>query len=262
MQDDLSKDLAPAAGEPIDPVEMARRDQRKSLPKRFYKEASIREENGAFVLTLDGKVARTPGRNPLSVPTRAAGEAMASEWAAQTDLIDPSTMPITRIVYSALDAVAREMAPVREEVVKYAGSDLLCYRAGEPTSLVAMQAEAWDPVLDWAREALEARFILSEGVMFVAQPEHAIDAVRKAVEAIDSPHSLAALHVMMTLTGSALLALAVARGRLTTEQAWSAAHVDEDFQIRAWGADAEAMARRERRRQEMEAAAKLIATAS
>jgi chaperone required for assembly of F1-ATPase len=261
MQDDLSKDIAAAPGEGIDPIEMARRDQRKALPKRFYKEAATREEDGHFVLTLDGRPARTPGRRPLALPTRELGEALAAEWGAQVEFIEPWTMPITRMTYSALDAVANEMAAVRDEIVKYAGSDLVCYRAGDPRGLVDLQARYWDPVLDWARQELGARFILAEGVMFVPQPDHAVEAVRNVVEAITSPIVLAAVHVIMTLTGSTLLALAVLRGRLSAQEAWAAAHVDEDFQIRHWGEDAEAAARRAQRWREMEAAAQLIRAA-
>ena len=257
MQDDLSNSLSPQPDEPIDPIAMARRDQRKALPKRFYKEAAARDENGSFVLTLDGRPARTPGRHPLALPTRVLGDALAAEWAAQQEFIDPATMPLTRIAYAAIDAVSQQMDAVREEIVKYAGSDLVCYRAGEPQSLVSMQAQHWDPVLDWARQDLGARFILSEGVMFAAQPDAAIAAIRQTVEAITVPTVLAGVHVMMTLTGSALLALAVLHGRLSAEEAWAAAHVDEDFQIRNWGEDAEAAARRVRRWSEMEAAARI-----
>ena len=258
MQDDLSNQLSPQPGEKIDPVEMARRDQRKSLPRRFYKEASHREENGRFVLTLDGRPARTPGRQPLAMPTRALAEALAQEWGAQVEDIDPATMPITRITYAAIDAVANEMAGVRADIVKYAGSDLLCYRAGNPQGLVDLQAKHWDPVLDWARQEMSARFILAEGVMFVAQPEPAIAAIQSEVESLTDPLQLAAVHVITTLTGSALLALAVRRGRLSPQEAWAAAHVDEDFQIRHWGEDGEARARRDRRWLDMQAAARII----
>jgi len=269
---DFSKDLAPAPGEAIDPVELARSDQKKHLPRRFWKETGVVEEDGRFALSLDGRRAKTPAKNVLAVPSRALAEAVAAEWDAQTQTLDPAAMPLTRIINSALDGVAREMEATLDEVVKYAGSDLLVYRAGEPESLVAEQAAAWDPVLAWARDAFGARFMLSQGVTFVAQPDASIAAVRAAAlgyvsgrsSAFGAPGSvaheaaalrLAALHVMTTLTGSALLALAVARGSLDAKAAWAAAHVDEDFQIRAWGQDAEAMARRERRWLEMQAAA-------
>ncbi len=259
MREDLANQLLPQHGEPIDPVAMARRDLQKVLPRRFFKEASALEGEGGFALVLDGKSAHTPGRLPIRTPSQALTEALAGEWNAQGAFIDPSSMPLTRIVNSALDGVCREMDEVRAEIVKYAGSDLLCYRAGEPESLVAAQAQAWDPILAWARDDLGARLICAQGVIFAAQPAPAIEAVARVVEDVASPLALAALSVMTTITGSALLALAVAHGRLTAAQAWASAHVDEDFQIRNWGEDEEAAVRRAKRWLDMEAAAKVYA---
>jgi chaperone required for assembly of F1-ATPase len=262
MRDDLAKDIFPQAGEPIDPVAMARRDLQKALPKRFYEKATAELRDGKFVLLLDGRPARTPGRNTIALPIRGAAEAVADEWNQQIDIIDPATMPLTRIVNSAIDGVALQIGEVVEEIAKYAGSDLVCYRAGDPEGLVNAQSSAWDPVLDFARDKLGARFICAEGVVFVEQPDHARDALRKAIVEIgksdaSAPFKIAALHVMTTLTGSALIALAVARGVMTSERAWTAAHVDEDFQMRLWGVDEEALQRRARRWIEMEAAALL-----
>ena len=243
----------------IDPRAMARRDLTKALPRRFYKEVGVAEGENGFALTLDGRVARTPAKAPLATPTRPAAEALAEEWRAQTDVLDPAAMPLTRIVNSALDGVAREIQSVRAEIVRYAASDLLCYRADKPLALVAAQAEAWDPPLDWAARTLDANLALCSGVIFTEQPSAAIEAVRAAVADVAAPLPLTTLNVMTTLTGSAVLALAVARGRLSAAEAWSAAHVDEDFQMREWGADAEALDRRARRWREMEAAATLLA---
>ncbi len=257
MREDLLKSLLPVHGEAIDPVAMARKDLIKALPRRFYKEARAEWRDGAFALTLDGKPARTPRRNPLALPTQAAGDAVAAEWAAQGEFIQPGLMPLTRMVNSALDGVVWEIDAVRAEIVKYAGTDLLCYRAAEPESLAAMQSAAWDPVLAFAREHLGANFVTSQGLAFVEQPAAAIEAVRRSVAGVRAPLPLTALQVMTTLTGSCLLALAVARGWLSAETAWDAAHVDEDFQIRAWGPDEEAAARLARRWTDMRAAASL-----
>lgn len=261
MRDDLFKDLLPSHGEPIDPVEMARRDQRKTLPRRFYKAAGIELHDGAWTLVLDGRPAHTPAKNRLALPTRAAAELVAAEWEAQAETIDPGTMPVTRIVNSALDGVSREDRAVRAEVVRYAGSDLVCYRAADPVGLVQSQAALWDPVLEFARRELGARLVITEGIGFVEQPDHAMAAVARAVEEVSGPVPLAALHTIMTLTGSALLALAVARAQMDVEAAWAAAHADEDFQMRTWGADADALARRERRWADMQAAAVLYRAA-
>ena len=260
MIDDLAKDLLPVHGEGIDPRELARRDMQKSLPNRFYKHAAFERDGAGFALKLDGKSARTPGRNPLAVHDEKLAHALAAEWNAQDKVIDPATMPLTRLLHSALDGVAREMESVAQDMAKYAGSDLLCYRAPDPASLAAEQAAAWDPVLNWMRDAHGARFALTEGVMFVEQSAEAVACVRRAIDAMagsneDAPLKLASLHVMTTLTGSALLSLAVASRFMSAQAAWNAAHVDEDFQARHWGEDSDAAARKARRWCEMEVAA-------
>lgn len=258
MSDDFWRDLAPQAGETArDPREAARAATTHELPKRFYACASAEPRDGGFALVLDGRGAKTPGKNPLVAPTREAGEALASEWEAQGERIDPATMPLTRILNSAIDGVAAQMAPVAEEIVRYAASDLVCYRAGDPESLVLAEAAAWDPVLVFARERYGARFLLAEGVMFVEQPAEAIASVRTRVLRDTSPVALAALNVMTTLSGSALIALAVADARITPAAGWEAAHVDELHQERVWGEDTLATARRAAREREFEAAALL-----
>jgi chaperone required for assembly of F1-ATPase len=246
----------------IDPVAMARRDLKKALPRRFFKEAAAQKREDKFVLLLDGRAAKTPGGNVLAVPTLPAARALAAEWTALGEIIDPAVMPLTRIVNSAIDGVARRPDVMTAEIVKYAGSDLMCYRAGEPEALVRAQAAAWDPVLAFARDKLGASFIGTQGLVFIEQPEAALAAVKHAIARIaasgeGAPFALAALHVMTSLTGSALLALAVAHGELTPADAWSAAHVDEDFEMRTWGEDTEAARRRSSRWREMEAAAVL-----
>ncbi len=226
-------------GEPIDPVEAARRAGRPQLPRRFYRSAGVGEAEGEFRLLLDGRPVKTPARHPLAVPTRALAQAIADEWEAQGEHIDPARMPLTRLANSILDGVRTAAAPVAEEIGKYLASDLLFYRADVP-GLAARQAALWDPVLDWAREELGA-----------------LARARRAVP--DDPWRLGALHSMTALTGSALLALAVLRGRLSVEDAWQAAHVDEDWNFEQWGRDALALERRAFRFAEMQAAATLLA---
>jgi chaperone required for assembly of F1-ATPase len=227
-------------------------------PKRFYRAVSVDGAAPAFRVLLDGKPIRTPARRELSLPTRALAEAVAAEWEAQGDHIDPASMPLTRLVNSVLDGVAGREAEVRAEIAKYAASDLLCYRAEAPAELVRRQGQAWDPVLAWAHEALGARLVLGQGIAPVTQPPAAGAAIERALGGLDA-FALAAHHVMTTLTGSALLALAHAGARLTAEEAWAAAHVDEDWQIGQWGEDAEAAARRAGRWEEMQAASRLLA---
>ena len=226
--------------------------------KRFYQTAAVGEVEGGWALLLDGRGARTPAKNKLVAPTHAIAEAIASEWAGQGAVVDPTSMPMTRLANSALDGVAKTLRETRADIARYAGADLICYRATTPEALVAMQAEAFDPVLAWAEETLGARFILSAGMMHVVQPEPALAAVREAVDAYESPFVVAALHGLTSLSGSVLLALAVARGKWSAGDAWRATHVDEDFQIRQWGEDDEAMARRAGRWVEFATAARVI----
>lgn len=257
--DDFWRDLAPRPDEAMrDPREAARASSAPQLPKRFYERAtSAPAAGGGFALLLDGRPARTPAKRPLVAPNEAAGADLAAEWEAQESVIDPARMPLTRLLNSAIDGVADKMDEVAAEIVRYAGSDLVCYRAGEPERLVEAQAAAWDPVLDAARERLGARFVLAQGVMFVEQPLASLDAVAARVSRECDPAALAALHVATTLSGSALIALALAEGVLDADAAWEAAHVDELHQERIWGEDAIARARRDARATEFRTAARL-----
>lgn len=240
-----------------DPMRAAQEAQRKPLPKRFYKDVSVGEEpEGGFTIRLDGRPVRTPAKGLLKVPSRPLAEALVAEWQAQGHEIDPSTMPVTRLVNVALDGVAQTVEATAAEVVSYAGSDLLCYRAEEPDRLVERQGLAWDPVLDRFRTEVGARFFLSAGIRHVAQPDEATARVAALVPR--DPLKLAALVSMTGLTGSALLSLAVAQGWLDAEAAWTAAHVDEDWNRELWGEDAEASARRAARKTEMDAAALVL----
>jgi chaperone required for assembly of F1-ATPase len=235
----------------------AKAERTTSLPKRFYKEVATKDEGGGTALLLDGKPVRTPGKAPLALPSRALAEAVAEEWRAHGERIDPSTMPLTRLANSAIDGVAGREQAVIDDILAFAGSDLLCYRAEGPRGLTEAQSQHWDPVLAWAREALGAPLVLSQGVTHVAQPEVSLRRLKEDLAERDA-FRLATLHVMTALTGSALLALGVALGRLTPEAAWQAAHVDEDFQISQWGEDAEAAARRQNRWRDFEAAARTL----
>jgi chaperone required for assembly of F1-ATPase len=245
-----------------DPLGSVQRDARPALPKRFYREAAVEARDGGFALRLDGRAARTPGKRPLTFPTRTLAEQIAAEWNAQGEFLDPREMPLTRLANSAIDGVAQTMAQTRADLAAYAASDLLCYRAAAPERLAALQAEAHDPVLQWAHDAFGAEFVVTASVTHVRQPEAALAAIGARLEACVDPFEFAALHVLTTLTGSALLALAVAHGRLAADEAWRAAHVDEDFQIAQWGEDDEATIRRAARWREMQAAALMLAAAT
>ena len=243
--------------QPLDPMESARRNTRPNLRKRFYKDASVGAEGeGGFAILLDGKPVRTPARRSLAAPTRPLTQALADEWSAQGEIIDPACMPLTRLANAVIDAVAERPQPVADEIAKYLGSDLVCYRAEGPEGLVARQSEIWDPVLAFARDALGARFVQVAGVMFAAQPPQAIAAARAHIPR--DGWRLGAVSTITTLTGSALLALALASNAIEVEAAWDAAHLDEDWQMEQWGRDELALARRAFRRADFDAAATVL----
>ena len=246
--------------QPIDPMVSARRDARgRRCASASMRKRHVGEDAGdGFPVLLDGKPVRTPARHTLAAPVRALAEQIAKEWDAQTDVINPGRMPLTRLANAVIDAVAAQPQAVTEEVAKYLGSDLLCYRAAAPPGLVARHAQLWDPILTWVAEALGARFILGEGIMHVAQPAEAIAAARAAIPA--DPWRLGAVALVTTLTGSALLALALSAGRIDADTAWAAANADEDWQMEFWGRDEAALERRAYRRAELDAAAAVLKT--
>ena len=243
--------------QPLDPTESARRGARPRLRKRFYQRAAVgeRTEQG-FPVLLDGKPVYTPARRALAAPSRELAEAIAAEWNAQGEEIDPARMPLTRLANAVIDAVAEKPERVVAEIEQYLGSDLVFYRAETPEGLIARQAQHWDPVLAWARDQLGARFMLGEGIVHVRQPEEAIAAARAAIPS--EPWRLGALSSVTALTGSALIALALAAGAIEAEAAWAAAHVDEDWQMSQWGSDELALFRRAFRFAEMQAAVAVL----
>jgi chaperone required for assembly of F1-ATPase len=224
-----------------------------ALPKRFYQSVTVEAAGGGWRVLLDGRPVKTPKRLALALPAQALAQAVAAEWEAQADVINPASMPLTKLANSALDGVTGREEAVRGEITAYAGNDLLCYRAAHPEALALLQRQAWDPLLAWAQERFGANLTTTAGVMPVAQAPEAVAKLGKAIAGFDA-FALASCHVMTTLTGSALLALAHMHGHLTLEEAWEAAHVDEDFQISRWGEDAEARKRRDLRLAEMRAA--------
>ena len=231
------------------------------LPRRFYTDAAIAADGPPFAVLLDGRAVRTPAKAHLALPTVALASAVAEEWAAQGERIDPATMPLTRIANTALDGVAQHAAAVRSEIAAFAGSDLLCYRADAPAELAALQEATWGPVLAWANDRLGVQFAVTTGLMPIEQPGPAVSAVDAALAPL-GPLPLAAMHVATSLTGSAILALALLDGHLDAGACWRTAHLDEDWQIERWGPDAEAAARRERGWRDMQAAARVIALAA
>ena len=243
------------------PVEAARRAVRPVLRRRFYKTVTIAAGENGHAVYLDGKPVRTPGRRPFAAPVPELARALADEWAARGEHIDPAKMPLTRLANTILDGVAAARGQVAAEIRKYLATDLLFYRAEAPAPLHARQAQHWDPILAWARQALGAEFKVGASVVHVAQPAAALNAAAAAIPDDPGPDDdwrLGALHVATTLTGSALLALALMRGAIAAEAAWAAAHVDEDWNMAQWGSDEIALQRRAFRFAEFQAAAAVL----
>ncbi len=207
--------------------------------KRFWTQATAEPCEGGFTVRLDGRPVKTPAKTPLVVPTLALAQAIAAEWDAQTGKVDPATMPCTRAANSAIDKLSSQQAEVVEMLAAYGETDLLSHRAEAPPALVARQAAAWDPMLDWAAGTFGARLAVGTGVLPVPQDPVALAALRAPVAAL-SRFELAAFHDLVAISGSLVLALAVIRGRLTADAAWEASRIDETWQVEQWGPDEEA----------------------
>ncbi|GGL51169.1 ATP12 family chaperone protein [Wenxinia marina] len=207
--------------------------------KRFWDAATVAETEAGWAILLDGRPVRTPSKAPLAVPTRALADGIAAEWDAQEGHVDPGTMPLTRTANSAIDKVAPETAAVADMLAEYGATDLLCYRADTPAELVARQGAGWQPWLDWAAATFGARLEVATGVIPVTQDPGALAALAAELHALD-PYRLSAAHEFVTLSGSLVLGLAVLKGALPPEEAWTLSRIDEDWQAEQWGEDEEA----------------------
>lgn len=221
--------------------------------KRFWKEVSVTTRG----LTLDGKPVRTPGRTPLVLPSDALAEAVAEEWRAVGDTLDPRAMPLTGLANAAIDRIAPDTASFAAGLAKYGESDLLYYRAEDPEPLIARQAAAWDPLLDWARGRYDVHFETATGIIHRAQPEASVTRLGEAVAALDG-FRLAGLSPVVTITGSLVAALALLEGAADAETIWAAAHVDEDWQAEQWGEDYLAVQAREAHRRDFDAGVRFL----
>jgi chaperone required for assembly of F1-ATPase len=226
--------------------------------KRFYKVAKVTAADDEFGVQLDGKPLLTPGKRALRVPSRALAEAIAAEWQGQGVTVKPLELPLTRLVSTALDRVEPRSADVIGEIAKYATTDLLCYRADEPRELIERQAQIWQPLLDWTEARFAAPLTVTQGVLPVAQDLATLAAIERAIAAHDSLQ-LVALHLATTACGSVVLGLALLAERLSPEEAFAAAALDESFQIERWGEDVEQTQRRAALKEDIALAARFAA---
>lgn len=215
--------------------------------RRFWQDVLVAQDEDGFAVHLDARPLRTPAKAALRVPTRALAQLIAAEWRAQPPVIDPETMPATRAANLAIDKLPQARDEVVATITAYGDSDLLCYRATAPEGLVAAEAAAWDPLLDWAAARFGARLAVHVGVMHRTQPPQTLAALSAPVAAM-SVFQLAGLHDLVALTGSLVIGLAAAEDRAPAAVLWDAAQVEADWQIARWGTDAEAQAMTETRR--------------
>ncbi len=225
--------------------------------KRFYKQATVSPEEGGVAVLLDGRPVRTPARAALRVPTEELAEAIAREWNGQGEKIEPHLMPLTGLANAAIDRVAPDPAAFGRTLAEYGGSDLLCYRAEGPESLIERQSRVWDPLVGWARTRFCVEIETTAGVMHRRQPAHTVEQLGRAVAA-RSAFQLAGLAPLVTIAGSLIIALALAEGAIGLEAAWEAAMLDEAWQAEQWGADPLAAASLENRRREFEGAYRFL----
>lgn len=225
--------------------------------RRFWKASGIRPAGDGWEVTLDDRPIRTPGKLPLIVPTEAMAQALAGEWDAQSEKIDPATMPVTRAANSAIEKVSPQFDDVARMLAEYGGTDLLCYRAEQPEDLVQLQAAAWDPLIDWTATALGAPMRITHGIVPVAQDAAALQRLYAALAGLDN-FTLTAVYDLVTIPGSLILGLAVLHGRLGAAEAFELSRVDERWQTEQWGSDEEAAEAAMNRRSAMEAAERFL----
>ena len=225
--------------------------------KRFYKDVAVVETPGGYRFLLDGKPVQTPGRQTLLLPNLALADALAEEWRAQGDEMNPLTMPLTRLVNTVVDGVRANRAGTIGAILRFGENDLLSYRAEAPAELARRQRQ-WDVHLDWAENRHGVRLRATGGIAHVEQSSEDLGRLRAIVTALDD-YALAALHVFSSITGSLVLGLAVLEGELTAGQAFALSRLDEAYQAEQWGADPEAEERAARLAREMEQAARLAA---
>lgn len=228
--------------------------------KRFYKDVQVAPAEGGFAVLLDGRPVKTPGRNTLILPTEHLAESIAREWHAQGEEVVATTMPLLRLANTVIDGVAVNRNEVIGAILRFGENDLLCYRAHQPPQLVARQREGWDPLLDWVHQRHGAQMRVAEGLTHVDQTPDALLALRQALEK-EGPFTLGALHVIASITGSAVLALAVAHGFISGPNAFALSRIDEIYQAEKWGEDAEAAKRTAHLAHELDKAVELMAAA-
>lgn len=246
-----NKNKSSLVTEGVGPKYMSNPDDARRRPKRFYKQADIAKKGDSFTITLDDRVLNSPMKAGLLIKSHELALAIAKEWQEQGEYLNTDTMIYTKLANTALDRVAPRRAIIIDEVISYAGTDLICYRAVEPLSLISKEEKSWDPILEWFKNSHNINLKTGAGIMHVAQDNGELQKLTAFYGRYDE-FTLTAIHNMTTLLGSALLPLALLMGEWSADDIWRAAHIEEDFQIERWGGDEEAEQRRAKRRAEFD----------
>ena len=246
------------SGEKIrDPMKRAQELSKRELPRKFYKDVSVKKSDSGYAILLDGKGVKTPARHQLIVCSDQIANVLVEEWKSQSEFIDPATMPVTRMINSTLDGVEKARSAMCKEIGRFVGTDMLFYRASDPKRLVERQKKIWGPVVSWIEGLFEIHVVLIEGIVHQEQDLLFLEKVEQYANSL-SDFRLAGLHVLVTLMGSSVLGLAIAEQFLSADSAWEIAHLDEDWNSELWGSDEDATERRNKRTLEMRAAALLL----
>jgi len=225
--------------------------------QKFYKQAHVETSDSGFTLLLDGRPVKTPAGSTLSVLSERLAQEIAREWTAQQDTIDPHTMPLTALACTMLDRIIPEQAAVKSQLLRFAATDLLCYRAQEPADLAARQHAVWQPLIDWVAERHHAPMQVTQGILPVPQPQTALESLSSAIDRLQD-WELAALSSITAIAGSLIIGLAVIAGRIDAEEAFAIVQLDEDFQNERWGTVEEASHRQRILQNEIQSAVTFV----
>lgn len=225
--------------------------------KRFYKQVSIAKADSGYEIRLDDRPIRTPAKATLLLPTQSLADAIAAEWNAQTDKIDPQSMPMTGLSNAAIDHIQPDVPRFAANVSVFGESDLLIYRAEGPRSLVERQQALWDPIISWASKRYDIGLVTTVGIIHKPQAQSTLDRLRDTVAGLP-PFQLAALNNLVTISGSLLIGLAMIEKAINADEAWNAGHIDELWQVEQWGDDEFAIKARTHRKRDFDSAAHFL----
>ena len=212
--------------------------EKKYIARRFYQEVNVIKLERGFAVELDGRLVKTPLGQPQILTSKDLAIAIAHEWASQEKIIVPETMPLTGYANSSIDRIEKNRESILKEILNFAETDLLCYRANEPIDLVSRQNSHWQPLLDWAADTMKIKLKVTTGILHIKQPLRAIDTLAKLLRG-KNDMELAGIISLTTACGQIILALALAKGRIDIKEALVCTQLEQIYQNERWGVDEE-----------------------